>query len=94
MALEIAGRIFDAVLSAAPSFVASAIPEHVRKRALARWDDLSPFGAISANHDLIRAARLAWIEAAFAVLDAAEKAAQQPDHAGSRETLEKIVTLA
>lgn len=94
MVVEIAGKILDAVLSAVPSFAASAVPEHWRKRALARWEDLSPFGAISANHDLIRAARLAWIEAAFAVLDATERASRWPNNVGSREAMNKVLGLA
>lgn len=43
------------------------LPEHFRKDAQARLQDHNPFAATSANEDLRRALRLAWIEVALKI---------------------------
>lgn len=54
--------------------IASALPQHIQRRARERLSDLNPYNVISGNHDLTRAARLAWVRAALDVLKAANKA--------------------
>ncbi len=53
--------------------IASALPQHVQRRVRERLGDLNPYNVISGNHDLMRATRLAWVRAAFDVLDAAKE---------------------
>ncbi len=53
--------------------VASALPDHWQRRARERLGDFNPYNVIAGNHDLMRAARLAWVRAAFDVFDAASK---------------------
>ncbi|MFP3480310.1 hypothetical protein SB780_36270, partial [Burkholderia sp. SIMBA_057] len=55
------------------------IPEHRKKQALERLQDLNPFAVIADNQDLVRVLRIAWIEAAVNVLDAGQKAARSPE---------------
>ena len=65
--------------------LAKALPEHWQRRAKERLDDFNPFSVIAGNHDLARAARLAWVKAAIDVLDAAKASAQS----GGREFVQK-----
>jgi tetratricopeptide (TPR) repeat protein len=53
---------------------AGALPQHWRRDALARFNDANPFRSIARNDDLLRACRLAWIEAALRIVDAAKDA--------------------
>jgi len=62
-----------------PTAAKALIPEHIRRRAAARFDDLNPFRKISANHDLVRALRIAWVEAASEILDAAKHGASESE---------------
>ncbi len=55
------------------------VPDHWKKRALGRVADRNPFRNISANHDLARAVRIAWVEAALEVLDAPKGQADASD---------------
>ncbi|MGD9615348.1 MAG: tetratricopeptide repeat protein [Alphaproteobacteria bacterium] len=75
--MDFAGKIFDAALGGLPGVAMALLPDHLKRRAAARFDDLNPFNELSANHDLVRALRLAWVEAAGEVLDAAEHEASR-----------------
>ncbi len=58
----------------------TSVPAEAKNRLRARWGDVVGT-TISVNYDLIRAGRLAWIEAAMPVLDAVEEtAAGDPEH--------------
>lgn len=58
------------------SVLAKALPEHWQRRANERLNDFNPYSVIAGNHDLLRAARLAWVQAALEVLDVVRKSAQ------------------
>ncbi|WP_217926596.1 tetratricopeptide repeat protein [Pinisolibacter aquiterrae] len=64
--------LLDTVVGGLPSAAAALCPEHLKRRWQQRLADKNPFATISDNHDLIRATRLAWIEAAQDVLEAAQ----------------------
>jgi tetratricopeptide (TPR) repeat protein len=70
--------LIDMILEGAKGLAAQvaglAIPEHWTLQAKARLADFNPFEIIKGNHDLTRAARIAWIQAAMAVLDNAREA--------------------
>ena len=72
-------KLLDAVLGAVPATALALIPEHRKKQALERLQDLNPFAAIADNHDLVRVLRVAWIEAAEDVLDTGREAARSPE---------------
>lgn len=61
-------KLLDTALGGLPGGAAALCPEHIRKRWLERLGDHNPFKTISANEDLVRATRLAWIEAAQEVM--------------------------
>lgn len=59
---------------------------HLKKSAQARLGEHNPLRNISANHDLLRAVRLAWVRAAMDVLDEVLAQARQPEwQAGQAE---------
>jgi hypothetical protein len=58
-----ADRVRELVFGGLPG-VAKLVPEHMRRQALARLQDFNPMASIAAIDDLLRALRLAWIEAA------------------------------
>ena len=68
--IEWSGLLLNVVKSGLGA-AASAAPDAWKRRALARLNDANPFAATATNHDLLRAVRLAWIEAALAVVRAA-----------------------
>ncbi len=74
--MEWSGLLLDVVKSGLGA-AASAAPDAWKKRALARLNDANPFAATPTNHDLLRAVRLAWIEAALAVVEAAAQDAER-----------------
>ncbi len=53
----------------------AVIPDHLRKEALARLDEVLALKQTSVNHDLVRATRLAWIAAALDIIAAVRVAA-------------------
>ncbi|GJL75726.1 SUMF1/EgtB/PvdO family nonheme iron enzyme [Nitrosomonas sp.] len=61
--------------------LAKVLPEHWQRRVNERLNDFNPYSVIADNHDLMRAARLAWIKAALEVLDAAKESAQSSGRA-------------
>lgn len=67
-------KLLDTALQGMPSAVIALIPEHLRKQWQERLGDYLPFKDISANHDLVRATRLAWIDAAQMILREAQTA--------------------
>ncbi|CAO3456446.1 hypothetical protein [Azospirillum argentinense] len=72
-------KLVDAVLGTLPKAALALIPEHWKKRALERLQDLDPFAVIADNHYLVRVLRVAWIDAAEHVLDAGRQAARSPE---------------
>ena len=92
--MEWAGRLLDLGLGGLPAAVAALCPDPLKRQALARLADHDPFRIIAVNHDLVRATRLAWIEAARAILDAAEKAATIPDWRSEAAVVAEVVHLA
>lgn len=68
--MDLLSKIFEGVVGLLPQAVASLLPEHLKRQALERVGDHNPLKSNPANQDLIRAARLAWIEAAQEVLKA------------------------
>jgi len=76
--MEWLGKLIDMVMGGLPGAVTAAIPEHLKKQWLERAGDLNPFKSIGANHDLVRATRLAWIEAAQEILEAANQSGRVP----------------
>jgi hypothetical protein len=74
--MEWSGLLLD-VVKGGLGAAASAAPDAWKKRALARLNDANPFAATPTNHDLLRAVRLAWIEAALAVVEAAAQDAER-----------------
>jgi hypothetical protein len=51
------------------------IPPHIRNQARAKLGDILPLSVIPTNHDLQRAVRIAWVNAAVRIIDAAIKEA-------------------
>ncbi len=66
MAFDWGEKLLETVLGGVP-MVAKLVPEHWRKSAVARLQDVNPFATIPANEDLLRALRLAWIEVAVQI---------------------------
>lgn len=73
--MDWSGKLGDLVLGGIGGVLSVAIPEHWRRRARERINDFNPWDVINGNHDLLRAARLAWVKAALDVLDAAKESA-------------------
>lgn len=73
--MDIAGKLLDILIGAVPLAADRLLPSPLKKEILARLRDANPFNKeISTNHDLVRAVRLAWIEAAMLLLDHVGKA--------------------
>lgn len=72
------GTFFDTFTGGLPSAARTLCPDHLKRKWLERLADHNPFRTISANKDLVRATRLAWIEAAQDVLK--EGKARASDH--------------
>ena len=64
-------KLGDLIVGRLGSLAASVVPEHLKRQVKAGLADFNPFDIIKGNHDLTRAVRIAWIEAALQVLDAA-----------------------
>ena len=67
------------------NILGAALPQHWQRQASERLNDFNPFSVISANHDLLRAGRLAWIGAARDVLNVAKSSAQSGGPAFDRQ---------
>ena len=81
--MEWGKALFDIAKAGLPFAVSHFIPGHVQRQAQERLGDFNPFRTISANHDLLRATRLAWIEATQEVLKEAERRAEADSRADS-----------
>ena len=92
--MDWSGKFFDLLLGALLGAQSAVGVEHWKKRALARLGDHNPFRNISANHDLTRAVRLAWVEAALEILDAAEAQAAFPEWSPERDDILRFASLA
>ena len=94
---NIFGWLLDLVAQGAGNAPAAAwktIPSEYRQEAIARFNDRFNFRKISPNHDLIRAVRLSWIEAAFHILDAAAKLADTAEWSAQRRDILTVDKLA
>ena len=78
MALDWGEKLLESMLGGVP-LVAKLIPRRYQQRALARLNDVNPFAQTAASKDLLRALRLAWIEAALQVDGAARRAVSAPE---------------
>lgn len=72
---------------------AKVLPEHWRRQAEARLRDFNPFAQIAANEDLLRALRLAWIEAAHDVDAAVQGASSQAEWSDSQNEVSRFSQL-
>ncbi len=66
-------KLGDLFLGGLAGTLGSALPPHWRRRVRERLGDFNPYNVIAGNHDLMRAVRLAWVRAAFDVLEAGKK---------------------
>lgn len=73
------GTLLDTVVGGLPAAAVALCPEHLKRQWLERLADNNPFATISDNHDLVRATRLAWIEAAQDVLKAVRARQSDPE---------------
>lgn len=87
------GKLVDMVLGGLPGMAAGTVPLHLKRQWLARFSDRNPFKTISANHDLVRATRLAWIEAAREILAAAKRVAKTPEWARDSAAIQAFQPL-
>jgi hypothetical protein len=85
---KLAELIFDNLPGAA-----RLLPDHVQRRVKARLRDLNPLATISANEDLARTLRLAWIEAALDVDTRARVLVQQAEWRAAVDTTERFSAL-
>jgi tetratricopeptide (TPR) repeat protein len=88
-------KIVDLAAGGLPSAAMALVPEHLKRRWQERLGDHNPFKTISANHDLVRATRLAWIEAAQAVLKEAREYAPAGEFRATEdrsETFDRLVS--
>lgn len=88
------GKLLDIGLGGLPSSLVSIIPEDAKRRARARLEAHNPFSQISVNHDLLRAARLAWFEAAEKIVRAATDMARQAEWKRDATDIESVAKLA
>jgi hypothetical protein len=65
--VEFISKLVDMALGSVPEAIKLALPANWKKEAVARISELLP-QRISTNHDLVRAVRLAWIEACLTTL--------------------------
>jgi hypothetical protein len=85
------GKLLETVVGGLPSAATALCPDYLKKKWLERLADQNPFKTISANHDLIRATRLAWIEAAQDMLKAAVNSAN-PSERKDVVTVNRLVS--
>lgn len=71
--MDFFAKLVDLVAGALPQTAVGLLPSHWKSEAAARLSDVLP-KSISTNHDLIRAVRLAWIEACLLVMQEAKQA--------------------
>jgi tetratricopeptide (TPR) repeat protein len=84
--------LFDTVLGGLPA-VGKLVPARYKQRALARLNDVNPFSSVTANEDLLRALRLAWIEAALEIDAAVLHAGAAPEWAGQAQDIQRFSAL-
>jgi tetratricopeptide (TPR) repeat protein len=78
-----------------PGAAVNMVPDHLKNQWLERLGDHNPFKTISANHDLVRATRLAWVEAAQDILKAARvysTAGEWQKQAATIRTFDEIIS--
>jgi hypothetical protein len=75
--MELLSNLLDIVMRGLPGAASALCSEHIKNQALARLKDLNPFGTIPDSPDLVRATRIAWIEAALEVLRQGQALSEQ-----------------
>lgn len=85
--MEFLDKLADMALGGLPSAAKALVPARIKERLTDQLRRANPFQQISANHDLLRAARLAWIEAAEQILKKALSLADRPEYRGQREEI-------
>jgi len=88
------GKLFDLVLHGLASAAGTMGVELEKKRLLARISDFNPYHFISTNHDLTRAVRLAWVEAALEILKSDEESVETWDRLDQRNEVLRFNELA
>lgn len=63
-------KLFGTALKGIPASV-GMIPDHFRRQAMARLRNNNPFRYLPVRAELVRALRIAWVEAALPILDSA-----------------------
>ncbi len=87
------GKLFDIGFGGLPKAAVALCPDHLKRQWRERLNDHNPFKTISANHDLVRATRLAWIEAAQEVLAKSRQTAAQIEWQSSAATIQTFDEL-
>jgi hypothetical protein len=85
-------KLAELILQGLPG-AARLLPDHVQRRFKARLHDLNPLARISANEDLTRTLRLAWIEAALDVDTRVRALAQHGEWRAAAESVERFSVL-
>lgn len=85
-------EIFGTVLGGLPA-VNKLVPRRFRQRAIARLNDVNPFASIAANEDLLRALRLAWIEAALQIDCSVVQTCATPEWASQSRDIQRFSTV-
>jgi hypothetical protein len=80
-------KLAEMALSVAPTLANALTPAALQAQVRDKLRRANPFQEIAANHDLLRAARLAWIEAAEQILKKALSLADRPEYRGQREEI-------
>src|SRR5208282_3047581 len=92
--LDFWAKLVDLVIGALAGAEGALALDRFRKRAQAQLSDRNPLRNISANHDLVRAVRIAWVEAALTVLDAAKAQARIREWSNQQEDILRFEKLA
>jgi hypothetical protein len=92
MPIEWGVKLLDLVLGGLPEII-KILPPHWNKQAAARVRDFNPFAQIAENADLLRALRLAWIEAALEIDKAVSKHLAFPEWHAEAEATNRFSVL-
>jgi tetratricopeptide (TPR) repeat protein len=91
--MEWVGKLVETVFGALPSAAKALCPPHIKRQWAERLADNNPFKTISANQDLLRAVRLAWLEATQEVLEQAGRDAQTQDSRAESDAIDRCNAL-
>lgn len=86
-------KLVGVALKGIPATV-GMIPDHVRRKAMARVRDHNPFRYLPVRAELVRALRIAWVEATFPILEVARDLAGHPDWISNEAPIRQFEKLA